>query len=212
MRLRRLMAKSTVTTTEKLSLYGFTIVFQWAAVGAVTWRALARGLTSAQLGLIPQGRSEIILVSLLGAALLGGFHWLRLWKVGKLEGPAPDFMRKLAGLILPTTRLELLPYLALAITAGVCEEFLYRGFAMSALSRVGLGKWAVVILSSILFGLAHAYQGRGGILSTLVMGVLFAVARLTYDSLVPVMVWHTTVDVVAGIAGPRYLLRRADHL
>jgi uncharacterized protein len=208
-RLRRLMEKSTVDTKEKLSLYGLTIVFQWAAVGVVTWRALARGLTQAQLGLASQGRSQIILVSLLGAVLLGGFHWLRLWKAGKLEGPAPDFMRKLAGLILPTTLVELFPYFALAVTAGVCEEFLYRGFVMGAFARVGMAKWAVVIVSSILFGLAHAYQGRGGILSTFVMGILFAVTRLGYDSLLPVMVWHATVDVVAGIAGPKYLLRRA---
>jgi membrane protease YdiL (CAAX protease family) len=168
---------------------------------------LVRGLTPVQLGLVSQNRSELILGSLLGAALLGGFHWLRLWRVGKLEGPAPDFMRKLAGLILPTTLVELLPYFALAITAGVCEEFLYRGFAIAALAHVGLAKWAVVIVSSILFGLAHAYQGRGGILTTMVMGILFAVARLGYDSLLPVMVWHATVDVVAGIAGPTYLLR-----
>lgn len=209
-RLRRLMEKSAVSTLEKLSLYGFTIVFQWAAVGLVTWRALARGLTPARLGLASQNRSEIILVSLLGAVLLGGFHWLRLWKVGKLEGPAPDFMRKLARLILPTTLVELLPYLALAITAGICEEFLYRGFAMAALSRAGLAKWAMVIVSSILFGFAHAYQGRSGILATLVMGILFAVARVAFDSLIPVMVWHTTVDVIAGIAGPRYLVRKVE--
>jgi len=199
-----------VNTIEKLSLYGFTIVFQWAAVSVVAWRALARGMTPAQLGLASQSWIEIILVSLLGAALLGGFHWLRLWKAGKLEGPAADRMRKLAGLILPTTIVELLPYLALAITAGVCEEFLYRGFAMAALSGVGLAKWAVVILSSILFGVAHAYQGRGGILGTLLLGILFAVVRLAYDSLVPVMVWHAAVDIVAGIAGPKYLLRRVE--
>lgn len=209
-RLQRLLKTPSVNTIEKLSLYGFTIVFQWAAVGVVAWRALARGMTPAQLGVVPQSRIEIILVSLLGAALLGGFHWWRLWKIQKLEGPAPDLMRKLARLIFPTTMVELLPYFALAITAGVCEEFLYRGFAMAALTGAGLAKWAVVIVSSILFGVAHAYQGRGGILSTLVMGILFAVARLAYDSLLPVMVWHATVDVVAGIAGPKYLLRGMD--
>ena len=115
-------------------------------------------------------------------------------------------MRSLAKRILPVNSVELLPYCALAVTAGVCEEFLYRGFAMGALFRVGFPAWAVVLLTSVLFGLAHAYQGRSGILGTLVMGILFGIVRLAYDSLVPVMMMHAIVDLVAGIAGPHYLL------
>ena len=38
------------------------------------------------------------------------------------------------------------------------------------------------------------------------MGLVFGVARLSLRSLLPVMVWHSAVDVAAGIAGPRYLL------
>jgi membrane protease YdiL (CAAX protease family) len=115
-------------------------------------------------------------------------------------------MRLLARRILPVNSVELLPYCALAVTAGVCEEFLYRGFAMGALFRVGFPAWAVVILAAVLFGLAHVYQGRSGILGTFVMGILFGVVRLAYDTLVPVIMTHTVVDLVAGIAGPRYLL------
>jgi hypothetical protein len=39
----------------------------------------------------------------------------------------------------------------------------------------------------------------------MILGLLFGIARIAYDSLVPVIVWHIAVDVVAGIAGPRYL-------
>lgn len=97
-------------------------------------------------------------------------------------------------------------FLALAATAGLCEEFLYRGFAMAALTRAGLPAWGVVLLSSVLFGLAHLYQGRGGLLSTLVIGTVFGTARIAYDGLLPAIVWHFAVDAVAGLAGPRYLL------
>ena len=118
-------------------------------------------------------------------------------------------MRVLAERILPQSRLELVPFLALAVTAAVCEEFLYRGFAMAALTRAGLPAWSVVLLSSVLFGLAHLYQGRGGLLSTLVIGTVFGTARIAYDGLVPVVVWHFAVDAVAGVAGPKYLVRAA---
>jgi membrane protease YdiL (CAAX protease family) len=100
---------------------------------------------------------------------------------------------------------EFPPYLALAITAGLCEEFLYRGFAMAALSQAGLNTWQVVLVSSILFGLAHSYQGRGGILMTFVAGLVLGASRLAYNSLVPAIFWHTGVDIIAGVAGRRYL-------
>jgi len=81
---------------------------------------------------------------------------------------------------------------------------------MAALTRAGLPIWSVVLLSSILFGLAHLYQGRGGLLSTLVIGTVFGTARIAYDGLVPVMIWHFAVDAVAGVAGPKYLVRAAQ--
>jgi membrane protease YdiL (CAAX protease family) len=66
----------------------------------------------------------------------------------------------------------------------------------------------VVLISSILFGLAHTYQGRSGVAGTTLMGLVFGVARVMMQSLGPVMVWHAVVDLAAGIAGPRFLLQR----
>jgi membrane protease YdiL (CAAX protease family) len=80
---------------------------------------------------------------------------------------------------------------------------------MAALTREELPAWSVVLLSSVLFGLAHLYQGRGGLLSTLVIGTVFGTARIAYDGLVPVVVWHFAVDAVAGVAGPKYLVGAA---
>jgi membrane protease YdiL (CAAX protease family) len=204
-RLRKLLARPAIDTTEKLTLYAATIAFQWLMLGVVAWRALARGLTPAELGLTGRLSAGVVVAGLLGAAIIGGLQWLNLRRMGKMEGAGPDLMRKITSRILPQSFVELLPYLALAATAGVCEEFLYRGFAMAALSRRGLPIWAVVLVSAVLFGLAHAYQGRAGVLGTGVLGVLLAIARIAYGSLAPVMIWHTVVDIVAGIAGPKYL-------
>jgi len=205
-RLKKLLALPSVSTKEKLVLYGATMAAQWAITALVAWRALARGLSAVTLGLADYGGVSTLLASLALAAFIGCLHWLNLRRVGKSAGQATQRMRLLARRILPVNSVELLSYCALAVTAGVCEEFLYRGFAMGALSRVGFPAWAVVILAAVLFGLAHVYQGRSGILGTFVMGILFGVVRLAYDTLVPVIMIHTAVDLVAGIAGPRYLL------
>lgn len=207
-RLKKLLARPEVSPKEKLALYAATIAFQWVLVSVVGWRSIARGLTINQLGLGSEGMAAIVGGGLFGAVLIGSLQWLNLRRIGRMEGEAPELLRKLASRLLPVSLVEYLPYSALAITAGVCEEFVYRGFAIAAFSKAGLPVWLVVILSSVLFGLAHAYQGRAGIVSTGVFGILLAVGRLGFGSLVPVMMWHAGLDLAAGAAAPRYLLKK----
>jgi membrane protease YdiL (CAAX protease family) len=207
-RLQHLLARPATSTKEKFVLYGSTIVFQWILTGLIAWRAFARGLTANELAVARPTTARLLLWSIVGAALLGAFQWFNLRRVGRMTGAVPDFMRKLAERVLPGVPVEFGPYAALAVTAGVCEEFLYRGFAMAALSRAGLAPWAVVLISSVLFGLAHTYQGRAGVVGTTLMGLVFGIAREALQSLGPVMVWHAVVDLAAGLAGPRYLVQR----
>ena len=207
-RLKKLLALPSVDTREKLVLYAVTIAFQWVLVGLVAWRSLVRGLTLQELGLGSQNWVGTVVAGVFGAILIGGLQWLNLRRIGRMEGEAPELLRKLAKRLLPVNFLEYLPYSALAITAGFCEEFVYRGFVIAAISRVGLPLGLVVIISSVLFGLAHAYQGRSGILSTGIFGVFLAIGRLSLGSLVPVMMWHAALDLAAGLAAPKYLLKQ----
>jgi membrane protease YdiL (CAAX protease family) len=208
-RMKKLLAMPHVSTMERLTLYASTIAFQWFAVAVVTWRASAHGFTASQLGLTIHGKTRIIVAAIVGAATIATLQWLNLRRVGRIPLEARGSLQAIAERILPQSTVELLPYLALAITAGLCEEFLYRGFAMAVLVHLGLQAWAVVLLSSILFGVAHSYQGRGGIVMTLLIGLILGTSRFAYDSLVPAIFWHSAVDVVAGTAGPRYLTPRA---
>jgi uncharacterized protein len=209
-RLKTLLARPALGTKEKLALYGTTIAFQWILMGVVAWRAFARGFTPVQLGLATRFTLELISLTTIGALLFGTFQWFNLRRVSRTSGEIPDFMRKLAKRILPSTPVQFAPYCALAVTAGVCEEFLYRGFAMAALNRVGFATWAVVLISSVLFGLAHTYQGKSGVAGTTLMGLVLGTARAAVQTLFPVMAWHAVVDIVAGIAGPKYLVARPE--
>jgi len=210
-RLQRLMSEPAFGTKEKLVLYGTTIGFQWFLLAIVAWRALARGLTQAELGLSRGFDSTILLWSVTGALAVGAFQWYNLRRLGGMSGAVPELMRKLSERLLPKTPLESGPYAALAVTAGVCEEFVYRGFVMAALARTGMAMWIALLLSSVLFGLAHAYQGRSGIIGTTLMGLVFGLGRVVTLSLAPAVVWHACVDLVAGVAGPRFLSRPPDH-
>jgi membrane protease YdiL (CAAX protease family) len=205
-RLRQLLAKPRLTPRQRISLYLSTITFQWIAAGVAVWRSWAHGYSAAELGL-GRGRGALVVgfATIAVTAVLATLHWLNFRRMqGQLE--RVPRVRAMAERILPQSGSELVPFLALALTAGICEEFLYRGFAMAAFGRAGFPIWASVVVSSILFGAAHLYQGRGGAIGTGLLGLLFGTFRSVLGSLIPVVAWHAAVDVVAGVAGPRYLI------
>jgi membrane protease YdiL (CAAX protease family) len=111
--------------------------------------------------------------------------------------------------IMPQSRRETLIYAILACTAGVSEEFLYRGFVFMAFVRMivnyGQPNAFAVILSSMWFSLAHLYQGKRGVITTFVVGLIFALIRVWTGSLIPAIVAHIGIDLVVGICAPRYL-------
>jgi len=209
-RLRELLAKPSVDAAERISLYTSTIAFQWIAVAVTAWRAWAHGFSAAQLGLVTGNAWVVSAATLLGAVIFTSLQWLNLRRMGRMPQKVRGRLQSLAERILPQSSPERIPFLALAVTAGLCEEFLYRGFAMAVFRRAALPSWSVVVLSSILFGMAHLYQGRGGLVGTTLLGLLFGAARSIFGSLAPVVVWHTSVDIVAGLAGPRYLIHPTD--
>lgn len=204
-RMRKLLAMEYVGTAERVVVYLSTIAFQWLVAAVVAWRAWAHGFSAAELGLVMGDPVRTMILAITGAMLIGTFQWMNLRRIGRLSVEVRGRLQAVAERLLPQNLIERLPFFALAATAGLCEEFLYRGFVMAALRRSDMATWEVVAVSSILFGLAHLYQGRGGLVGTFLIGIVFGSARITYDSLIPVVVWHGTLDAVAGVAGPRYL-------
>jgi len=111
--------------------------------------------------------------------------------------------------IMPRTPTETLVYAALACTAGISEEFLYRGFVFMAFVRMivnfGPPNAAAAILSSAWFSLAHLYQGRRGLITTCVVGMIFVLVRIWTGSLIPAVVAHIGIDLVVGICASKFL-------
>ena len=208
-RMKKLLAMPHVSVMERLVLYASTIAFQWLAVAIVGWRVWVQGYTTQQLGLIFHRRTTLLIAGIVGPAAIATLQWLNLRRVSRIPPESRGPLQAIAERILPQSAVEFPPYFALAITAGLCEEFLYRGFAMAALARAGLSAWLVILVSSILFGLAHSYQGRGGIVMTFAVGLVLGASRFAYNSLVPAVFWHSAIDIVAGVAGRRYLKRSA---
>jgi membrane protease YdiL (CAAX protease family) len=101
-------------------------------------------------------------------------------------------------LLLPTTTRERWVFAGLSVCAGFGEEMAYRGYLIPMLTPL-LGGFAAVAVSSIAFGLLHAYQGAIGIVRTTVVGMVMAGGFLLSGSLWPPVLAHLIFDVVAGI-------------
>jgi membrane protease YdiL (CAAX protease family) len=205
-RMRQFMALPEVTSRDRVKLYFATILFQWLLTAFVAWRAFARGLSLHELGIRSAASFPLLAVTITGAALIAAAHWANVRRMARSDHPNLERLRALGVRLFPRSNSELALFIVLSLTAGICEEFLFRGFVMAALFRAGLAAWLVVFLSSAMFGVAHLYQGKGGSLGTGILGTLFALVRLAYRSLLPAVVWHATLDIVAGIAGARFLL------
>jgi membrane protease YdiL (CAAX protease family) len=106
--------------------------------------------------------------------------------------------------VLPRTADELRWFRGVALTAGVCEELMFRGFLLwyfDAWFPVGVA----AVATTVLFGLAHAYQGPRGVVLTGLVGALFVGLRLLSGSLWVPMLLHAFWDWNSGSLAYRLL-------
>lgn len=101
--------------------------------------------------------------------------------------------------ILPTTKNEVLIFtLILSVTAGVCEELIFRAYLFTLLDS-HIGMVAAILLSSLIFGLWHLYLGWQEVIRTSVMGAVFCgIYIFTENIILPILV-HIFVDVYSGL-------------
>lgn len=114
-----------------------------------------------------------------------------------------------AQFLLPQTVPEMILWVVLAVSAGFCEELIFRGYLQRQCLALTQNIAAAVILQGVIFGVAHAYQGARAIVVISVYGMLFGALAAIRKSLRPGMMQHATQDAVSGIAAH---IAKAHHL
>ncbi len=113
--------------------------------------------------------------------------------------------------LLPHTARERGLWIVLSISAGVCEEVVFRGFLPWYFLQIGtlagwqFPFWTALVLSTLIFGLIHAYQGKRGILLTVLLGALFAYCYAITGSLLLPIILHALIGVRNGFIAPLLL-------
>lgn len=86
-----------------------------------------------------------------------------------------------------------------AVQNALLEEVVAVGYLVDRLGRLGWSLPAIVVASSALRGAYHLYQGFGPFVGNAVMGVLFVVVYLRTRRVMPLVVAHALLDVVAFV-------------
>lgn len=89
-----------------------------------------------------------------------------------------------------------------ALRAGLTEEVIFLGYVFDRLRRLGWSWWSIILATAALRGAYHAYQGLGAIVGNFVMGIVFGWCYRRWGRVMPLVIAHTLLDVVAFVGYP----------
>ncbi len=83
-------------------------------------------------------------------------------------------------------------------TAGFCEEIIFRGYLQRQFAALTRSTLAGVLLSAIVFGASHGYEGAARMLLIGIFGLMFGLLAWWRKSLRPGMIAHAWHDALSG--------------
>lgn len=190
-----------------LQRYMSSILLEWLLLGSViagiynrrdfflrSFRSpLNSNLQSAGLGLV------VYVLGLISVALVGGTLSF-----------TPLFHQRNQDVILamlPHRPIEYFAWFVVSLTAGICEEIVFRGYLFDQFTVWTGRPTAAVILAGSLFGCVHLYEGVGAILPLAALGIVYGfVVRHFKGDLRAVILAHTLQDFLVP-----FFAIAADH-
>ncbi len=200
-KMRREFAKETPGLRE--SFYWQTIAMQWGITIALLflWWLAPRGLDA--LGLVTPGGWLFWISIVIVIVAIAAFRMVLQAQASTPERHATVLkaFRERAP-FMPRNSHEMRHFTAISVTAGICEEIVYRGyliwFATQFTGDGTVGLLLAVALTSLVFGLGHIYQGVSGAIQIFAAGLFFGGIYVLSGSLWVPMAAHAIVDIVAG--------------
>jgi len=103
--------------------------------------------------------------------------------------------------MLPHGALELTLWVAVSVSAGICEETVFRGYLQRQFIAFTRSAPLGIVLAAMAFGAGHAYQGWRLTILIGIYGLMFGVLAYWRGNVRPGMIAHAWQDSLSGILG-----------
>jgi membrane protease YdiL (CAAX protease family) len=197
-------------------MYGATLIWEWLLLALVYWGLRIRRTPLRQLlGVRRRGAVELWT----DIAIAAGFWLASLFALGvlgfllRLVHLHPEDIRGIVSEMAPASSGELALWIALSISAGVCEELTFRGYLQQQFTVLTRHIWLGIAISAVFFGLAHGYEGASGMLLIILYGAFFGILAHVRRSLRAGIFAHAWHDSFSGLVlyFGSHLLHRIPH-
>lgn len=180
----------------RLLLYLRILIVQWMLVGYI-WLGIRRSQTTLRR-LIDDSRWTFRRWLLYLAVGLGGFILYLVVGNGlsAMLNPNPEALRGVQAM-LPHTSTEKGLWAAFALTAGVSEEVVYRGYLLRQFHALTGSALLALVLQALCYTMVHIALPLQMLVGVIVLGLLLGGLAVWQKSLVPGMILHVAVGLVA---------------
>jgi membrane protease YdiL (CAAX protease family) len=107
--------------------------------------------------------------------------------------------------MLPHSLADMVLWVLLSVTAGICEETIFRGYLQHQLIALTHSPLAGILLAAAAFGAAHIYQGARMVALISFYGAMFGALAYWRRSVRPGMIAHAWHDAFTGLVAARAL-------
>ena len=189
----------TAQNPHRAASYALTILWEWSLVAYIAWGAKRHGSSLRELIGGKWNDSKSFLKDI---AIAAGFWLIALAVLFatalalRADKPGPS-MR----FLFPQSHLEIVLWILTSLTAGICEEIIFRGYFQRQFIAWSGSVPAGVLLSAAVFGAVHTYQSGKSAIIIAVYGLLFGILAEMRKSLRPGMMTHAWHDGFVGLAG-----------
>jgi len=190
---QRVFSAGAVSTETKAIVYGSTFIFEWILAAYAAWRLRHLGLSVRALVDLPSTAKGWLIdigvtvgVFLLWAGVGQGLAFL-------LKPGPPKHL-----VLLPSNSVEFVLWIVLSLTAGFCEELVFRGYLQRTLELASNAGIAIVT-QGVIFGLVHLYQGIKLATLIIVLGTMLGLLAHWRRKLWPGMMFHAVTDIVGAV-------------
>ncbi|CAL9544821.1 hypothetical protein SUDANB121_04332 [Nocardiopsis dassonvillei] len=182
-------------------MLGQGIAVWWGLTGVALLAVLVSpGVGPAELGLVPMDGGW----DTLAGAVVG--MTIAVVAVALAARRIPGFLmpgQKAVSALLPRTARERWWGAGASVTAGICEELVYRGLFIAVGVGLGLDPVVAAGISLGIFVLGHLYQGPVGLVFVTLVGFVLTNAYLATGSLFVPIVLHILLDLRSLAFAPR---------